>query len=144
METADTRPPVGFGKAPTGGRRGSLAEAARFWEPRRVIYNLILTAVAVFWVVKTWPHFRPAMRLDALLKLTVLALLANLCYCAAYVVDIAMQQSGPGAAYAASGGFLGPGVPQPGCRFGAGGYGQKEGASKAPPLHIIEKTSKER
>src|SRR5260370_25761676 len=97
METADPRPPVGFGKAPVGGRGGSFAEAARFWEPRRVIYNLILTAVAVFWVVKTWPHFRPAMRLDALLKLTVLALLANLCYCAAYVVDIAMQQSGPGA-----------------------------------------------
>jgi hypothetical protein len=97
METADPRAPVGFGKAPTGGRRGSFAEAARFWEPRRVIYNLILTAVAVFWVVKTWPHFRPAMRLDALLKLTVLALLANLCYSAAYVVDIAMQQSGLGA-----------------------------------------------
>ena len=97
METADTRPPVGFGRAPMSGRRGSLAEAARFWEPRRVIYNLILTAVAVFWVVKTWPHFRPAMRLDALLKLTVLALLANLCYSAAYVVDIAIQQSGLGA-----------------------------------------------
>jgi hypothetical protein len=97
METADPRPPVGFGKTPAGGRRGSLAEAARFWEPRRVIYNLILTAVAVFWVVKTWPHFRPAMRLDALFKLTVLALLANLCYSAAYVVDIAMQQSGLGA-----------------------------------------------
>lgn len=95
METADPRPPVGFGKAPSGGRRGSFAEAARFWEPRRVIYNLILTAVAVFWVVKTWPHFRPAaFRLDALLKLSVLALLANVCYSAAYLVDFGMQWSG--------------------------------------------------
>jgi len=103
METAKGRASGSFDKAPSGGWRGSLVGAARFWEPRRVIYNLILTAVAVFWVVKTWPHFRPAMRLDALLKLTALALLANLCYCAAYVLDIAMQQSGLGAGGGATG-----------------------------------------
>jgi hypothetical protein len=97
METADPRPSGSFGKGPTGGWRGSLVEAARFWEPRRVIYNLILTAFVVLWVVKTWPHFRPAMTLDALLKLTVLGLLANVCYCAAYLVDLAMQWSSPGA-----------------------------------------------
>ena len=96
METVDPRPSRSMGKGATGGLRENFTEGARFWEPRRVIYNLALTAVAVFWVVKTWPHFRPAMRLDALLKLTVLALLANLCYSAAYVVDIAMQQSGLG------------------------------------------------
>src|SRR5215470_7800684 len=87
MESTDQEPSRSFGQA--------LAGAARFWEPRRVIYNLILTAVAAFWVVKTWPHFRPAFRLDALLKLTVLALLANVCYSAAYVIDIALQQAAP-------------------------------------------------
>lgn len=94
METADQGPSRSFGQA--------LAGAARFWEPRRVIYNLILTAVAGFWVVQTWPHFRPVFRLDALLKLSVLALLANVCYSAAYVIDIAMQQSGPVAAAGAA------------------------------------------
>ncbi len=104
METANGRASGSFDNAPSGGWRGSLAEAARFWEPRRVIYNLMLTAVAVFWVVKTWPHFRPAMRLDVgLLKLVVLALLANVCYSAAYVVDIGMQQSGLGARGGATG-----------------------------------------
>jgi hypothetical protein len=87
MESTDQGPLRSFAQA--------LAGAARFWEPRRLIYNLILTAVAVFWVVKTWPHFRPAFRLHALLKLTVLALLANVCYSVAYVIDIARQQSAP-------------------------------------------------
>jgi len=34
---------------------------------------------------------RPAFTLNALLLLSILALLANACYCAAYVVDIPMQ-----------------------------------------------------
>ena len=42
----------------------------------------------MIWVVKTWPHFRPAMNLAGLGGATVLALLANLCYCAAYLAEI--------------------------------------------------------
>jgi hypothetical protein len=34
---------------------------------------------------------RPAFTLNALLLLSILALLANACYCVAYVVDIPMQ-----------------------------------------------------
>jgi hypothetical protein len=68
--------------------RTSLADAARFWEPRRVLYNLVLTAVVVVWLVASWPHFRPALTLPALGALVVFALLANACYSAAYLVDI--------------------------------------------------------
>jgi hypothetical protein len=82
------------GAGPVGGWRKWLVEAARFWEPRRVLYNLILAAFATAWVALSWPHFRPAMTLDSLLKLFVLGLLANICYCAAYVVDIPFQASG--------------------------------------------------
>jgi len=71
----------------------SLATAARFWEPRRIPYNAILAAVVVIWIVGTWPHFRGAMNLVDLLRLMVLAALANACYCAAYLVDLAMQRS---------------------------------------------------
>jgi hypothetical protein len=71
----------------------SLSEAVRFWEPRRLIYNLVLTAVALVWLVVTWPHFRPALTLSACVIFAVLALLANVCYCAAYVVDIPAQRS---------------------------------------------------
>jgi hypothetical protein len=58
-----------------------------------VIYNLVLAAVVAFWVIFTWPHFRDAMNLTSLLLLVTLASLANVCYCAAYLVDITMRAS---------------------------------------------------
>jgi hypothetical protein len=71
--------------------RALLDDALRFWEPRRLLYNLLLTAVVFGWLIVTWPHFRPALNLQALLLLFVLAVLANVCYCAAYVVDIPLR-----------------------------------------------------
>jgi len=79
--------------------RESLTDAIRFWEPRRLVYNLVLAAVAVAWLVGTWPHFRPALTLWSLLRLAILASLANVCYCAAYLVDIPMQLSAFSAAW---------------------------------------------
>lgn len=73
--------------------RHSLANAAHYWEPRRILYNLLLTAVALIWIVVSWPHFRPAFNLPSLLPILVLALLANFCYCAAYFIDVPVQHS---------------------------------------------------
>lgn len=70
--------------------------APRFWESRRFVYNLILSAVVLLWLVLTWPHFRPALTLPVLAAITVLALLANICYCAAYLAEIPIQQLLPG------------------------------------------------
>lgn len=70
-----------------------LRDAIGYWEPRRLWYNAALTALAGIWVVATWPHFRPASTLASLLKLIVLAALANVCYSAAYLVDVSMQRS---------------------------------------------------
>ena len=70
-----------------------LADAARFWEPRRLLYNLLLLGVVLVWVTRTWPHFRPAITLESLGILTVLALLANLCYCAGYLAEILIQNA---------------------------------------------------
>jgi hypothetical protein len=68
-----------------------FGETARFWESRRLWYNVVLSIVVLLWVVFTWPHFRPALTLEALGKMLVLALLANICYCAAYLVDWVVQ-----------------------------------------------------
>jgi len=73
--------------------REILADAVRYWEPRRIGYNALLAAVFLGWVVFTWPHFRGAFTLSNVAALAVLALLANLCYCAAYLVDIPLQYS---------------------------------------------------
>jgi hypothetical protein len=76
-----------------GPMREIFVDAMRFWEPRRIVYNLLLTGVVVCWFVFTWPHFRPALTLESLFKFFILGVLANLCYCAAYLVDISMQCS---------------------------------------------------
>lgn len=73
--------------------RTILADALEYWERRRIIYNLLLAAVVVTWIAATWPHFRPAFTWSSLLALIVLALIANLCYCAAYIADLPLQYS---------------------------------------------------
>jgi hypothetical protein len=70
-----------------------------FWEPARLLYNLALTAAAIFWLAATWPHFRPALTFTSLLPVSVLGFLANVCYCAAYLVDIPMQRSAQSAVW---------------------------------------------
>jgi hypothetical protein len=85
------------GDSPSGPFRGIVADAARFWEPRRLIYNSVLVAATVSWLLATWPHFGPALTLSSLAIFAVLALLANLCYSAAYLLDIPMQLSSLGA-----------------------------------------------
>ena len=70
----------------------SLADAARFWEPRRIYYNLLLLAVTAFWSIESWPHFRGALQLTPLLLFGVLAFLANICYSAAYISDLLAQR----------------------------------------------------
>lgn len=99
MEAADPTPHQSLTSSPTGPFRLLLADAIHFWEPRRLFYNLVLTATAITWVAATWPHFRPAFTLTSLPPLTVLALLANVCYCAVYLVDIPMQLSNLGATW---------------------------------------------
>jgi len=91
MEMSHPNPSQSLG--PSGPWRKRLTDAIRFWEPRRVVYNLVLTTVVVVWLVATWPHFRVALTLSSLLIFAVLALLANVCYCAVYLVDIPMQRS---------------------------------------------------
>ncbi len=74
----------------------SFAEAARYWEPRRIIYNGALLAVSVGWFAAAWPHFRAALAWSSLPPLAGLALLANVCYSAAYIVDVPLQHSSIG------------------------------------------------
>ena len=73
--------------------RVAFGDAIRYWDPRRLAYNLALASVTVGWVVATWPHFREALTWSSFGKLLVLAGLANACYCAAYLADVPMQLS---------------------------------------------------
>ena len=92
----DTPRPVGpsdSSRLPSVNWRTGLGDAVRFWEPRRLLYNAVLAAVVLAWVAFSWPHFLPAFKLDSLLLLSVLALIANACYSAAYLVDVPAGRS---------------------------------------------------
>lgn len=73
---------------------GYVADALRYWEPRRLLYNLVLGLVVLGHVVGGWPATRAGLTVNMLLGLFVLAVLANICYRAVYVVDLFVQFSG--------------------------------------------------
>jgi hypothetical protein len=93
MDGPQSLEPHGSGESPPSQLREILDDAIRYRGARRLAYNLVLTAVVIASVASTWPHFRGALTLESLLALVILATLANVCYCAAYVVDIPMQYS---------------------------------------------------
>src|SRR5262245_28627269 len=70
------------------------ADALRFWETRRILYNLALAGVVLAHIYATWPESRSVLSWDSLFALIMLAVLANVCYCAAYAVDLFVQYSG--------------------------------------------------
>jgi hypothetical protein len=74
--------------------KNSFTDAIRFWEPRRVIYNLALCAIVILYFVAGYPGSRALLSVDFALSLFILAVIANVAYCAAYLVDIFVQISG--------------------------------------------------
>jgi hypothetical protein len=70
-----------------------LTDAIRYWEPRRMAYNLVLVIVVASVFGWNWPASAERVSADLLQKLFVLAVLANAAYCAAYAIDVAAQWS---------------------------------------------------
>jgi hypothetical protein len=79
--------------SPSPNFRGILHDATRYWELRRIPYNLALVALVIFYVVRTWPHFQPAVTIQVVPYLLVFAGIANILYSAAYLADIPLQLS---------------------------------------------------
>jgi len=93
-ETANQSPapPAASGEHP--GFRELASDALRYWEPRRLLYNLALLVVVLVHFITAWPGSRTLVTRDSLLGLFFLAVLANVAYCAAYAVDLFVQFSG--------------------------------------------------
>jgi hypothetical protein len=73
--------------------REALSEAIRYWEPRRLIFNAVLLAVVAAVYFGSAANARARLDFDLLQGLFVLAVLANVAYCAAYVVDVSVQMT---------------------------------------------------
>ena len=69
-------------------------DAIKFWEPGRILYNLALAAVVIIHFIARYPASRAALSLDLALGTFLLAVIANVAYCAAYIVDLFAQASG--------------------------------------------------
>lgn len=74
--------------------REALTDSMRYWEPRRIVYNLVLLAVVGIHALLAWRESLFAVTTDTALVLFLLWVLANVAYCAAYFVDIPVQFSG--------------------------------------------------
>jgi hypothetical protein len=79
--------------------RAYAANALRYWEPRRLIYNGVLASVVLVHFALAWPASRERVSLDILLGMFVLAVFANIAYCAVYAVDLFVQFAGLDAAW---------------------------------------------
>ena len=75
------------------------ANALRYWEPRRLVYNAVLASVVLTHFFLGWPASREKLSFDLLLGLFLLAVLANVAYCAVYLADLFVQFSGLDAAW---------------------------------------------
>ncbi len=79
--------------APTS-LRDHITEAIRYWEPRRLVYNGVLMLIVLGYFAAGYPGSKQDLKLDEMLLIFLLAVLANVAYCAAYVADVFAQASG--------------------------------------------------
>lgn len=73
--------------------RDALSQAIRYWEPRRILYNALLLIEVLTVFAVNLPGSRSHFSVNLGLLLFVLAVLANVAYCACYVVDVVAQLS---------------------------------------------------
>ena len=74
--------------------RDVFTDAIRYWERRRILYNAILLLIVVAVFIYFWPASASEVSLNLLLRFFMLAVIANVLYCAAYIADFVAQFSG--------------------------------------------------
>jgi hypothetical protein len=72
-----------------------FTDAIRFWEKARILFNLVLTAIAFGTLWYLLHGIGPAWRYlgHNVLLVFILAVVANIAYCAAYPIDTLVQMS---------------------------------------------------
>ena len=73
--------------------KDSITDAIRFWEPRRLIYNSVLALIVGLYFYLGLPGSKQNLGVNFALGLFILAVVANLAYCAAYLADVFAQLS---------------------------------------------------
>ena len=74
--------------------RNSFIRALRYWEPRRLVYNLVLLAVSISLTYRELMELvtEPPIRIvGVLVVMAIFCLIANVLYCVAYLPDVLLQ-----------------------------------------------------
>jgi len=71
--------------------RSALSDAVRYWEKMRVVYNIGLLLIVAGHFIYNMPRSVDVINVDFILMFIVLAVLANVFYSAAYIVDVFLQ-----------------------------------------------------
>lgn len=74
--------------------RDHITEAIRYWEPRRLLYNGVLLLIVLVYFALGYPASKQYLKLDEMLLIFLLAVLANVAYCSVYIADVFAQWSG--------------------------------------------------
>ena len=74
--------------------RELTTDALRYWEIRRILYNVILAVIVLGHFAAAWPASKSSVTFDGTLGLFLLAVLANVAFSAVYVADVFIQFSG--------------------------------------------------
>ena len=74
--------------------REAATDALRYWEPRRLVYNGVLAAIVLWYFSAARPESAQGLSLNGFLFVVLLAVLANVAYCAVYPVDVFVLISG--------------------------------------------------
>jgi len=74
--------------------RELLTDALRYWEMRRLVYNVLLAAIVAGHFVAALPESWSGITLDGVLGMFLLAVLANVAYSTVYLADVFIQLSG--------------------------------------------------
>jgi hypothetical protein len=70
-----------------------ITEALKYWEPMRIVYNAVLAIEVVGYYFIFLPASKTHVTRETVLFVFVLAVGANIVYCAAYPVDLFVQVS---------------------------------------------------
>jgi len=69
-----------------------ITDSIRYWEPRRIVFNAALALV----LVASYGYYQPSLaslHWQPVIGLLLMAVIANVLYCSAYLADIFFQMS---------------------------------------------------
>ena len=69
------------------------SNAVSYWEKKRILYNAFLTVIVLAHFLVALPESSGLLKFENFLNLFMLAVIANVAYCAAYIPDVFAQLS---------------------------------------------------